>query len=153
MDVEYHKLQGGGTWRIKDVQPWKKVRDIARRNGKTVHKGRVFGISSIKGSELPVGHRDRKYKGRYVFDGREGVTRDESGDIAMFQNRGSSPATLESSKIVDAYGLVDGNDEEVSDAPQAYTQSWLCGSENMGRTTEGILATALPRHRRPSCSP
>ena len=64
-----------------------------------------------------------------MFDGREGVTRDESGDIAMFQNRGSSPATLESSKIVDAYGLIDGHDEEVSDAPQAYTQSWLCGSE------------------------
>ena len=64
-----------------------------------------------------------------MYDGRDGVTRDEMGEVAMFENRGSSPATLESSKLVDAYGLVDDNDEEVSDAPQAYTQSRLRGSE------------------------
>jgi hypothetical protein len=51
------------------------------------------------------------------------------GESALFQNRGSSPATLESSKIVDAFGLIEGNDEEVSDAPQAYTQEKLRGTE------------------------
>ena len=64
-----------------------------------------------------------------MFDGRDGVTRDEMGESALFQNRGSSPATLESSKIVDAYGLIEGNDEEVSDAPQACTQEKLRGTE------------------------
>jgi hypothetical protein len=129
MDTEYQKLQVGGTWRIKDVKPWREVRERARRAGTTAHKGRVFGISTIKGSELPIGHKDRTYKGRYVFDGRDGVTRDEMGERALFQNRGSSPATLESSKIVDAFGLIEGNDEEVSDAPQAYTQEKLRGTE------------------------
>ena len=105
------------------------MRDEARHSGRSVHNGRVFGIGHIKGSELPPGHKDRKYKGRYVYDGRDGVTRDEMGENALFENRGSSPATLESSKLVDAYGLIEENDEEVSDAPQAYTQSKLRGSE------------------------
>ncbi len=128
MDAEYYKLQVGGTWRINDVRPWREVRDEARKTGQQAHKGRVVGICSIKCSEMPKGHKDRKYKGRYVYDGREGVTRDETGEVAVFQNRGSTPATIESSKIVDAYGLIEGHDEEVSDAPQAYTQSVLSGT-------------------------
>ena len=34
------------------------------------------------------------------------------GEIALFRNRGSSPATLGSSLIADAYGLIAGIDEE-----------------------------------------
>mgnify|MGYP003315604806 CR=1 FL=1 len=64
----------------------------------------------------------------YLFDGRTGAVRDESNSIAVFQDRGSSPASFEASKVVDFYGLIDGNDEEVSDAPQAYTQSLLRGA-------------------------
>ena len=92
----------------------------------------MFGITSIKGSELPVGHKDRQYKGRYVHDGRPGATRDENNATVLFQDRGSSPATIETSKMVDAYGLLSGHEEEVSDAPQAYTQSLVRGGENCG---------------------
>ena len=129
MDEEYQKLQKGGTWDISKVRPRRVIVAEARRAGKTVHFGRVFGICSIKGSELPKKHKDRKAKGRYVYDGRPGATRDESNSTAFFQDRGSSPATLESSKLVDWYGLIEGNDEEVSDAPQAYTQSRLRGAD------------------------
>ena len=101
----------------------------ARITGEKTHYGRVFGIASIKGSELPKGHKDRKHKGRYVYDGRPGATRDENNATALFQDRGSSPATIETSKIVDGYGLISGHEEEVSDAPQAYTQSLLRGAK------------------------
>ena len=89
----------------------------------------MFGIASIKSSELPTGHKVRKDKGRCVYDGRPGATRDETNATALFQDRGSSPATIETSKIVDALGLLLGHEEEVSDAPQAYTQSLLRGAK------------------------
>ena len=62
----------------------------------------MFGIASIKGSELLVGHKDRTHKGRYVYDGRPGATREEHSATALFQDRGSSPATIETPKMVDA---------------------------------------------------
>ena len=132
MDTEFYKLQGDGTtgtWDLSQVRAKKDVMREARSKGETTHYGRVFGIASIKGSELPVGHKDRKHKGRYVYDGRPGATRDENNSTALFQDRGSSPATIETSKIVDGYGLLSGHEEEVSDAPQAYTQSLLRGAK------------------------
>ena len=104
MDDEFKRLSANKTWDITTVLPRKVVADQARKRGENVHLGRVFGICSIKGSELPPGHRDRKHKGRYVYDGRPGATRDESGAAALFQDKGSSPATIESSKLVDWYG-------------------------------------------------
>ena len=74
---------------------------------------------------MPKGHKDRKYKGRFVYDGRSGAVRDEHNAFALFEDLGSSPATLDSSKIVDAYGLIEGNDAEDADAEQAYTQAML----------------------------
>ena len=87
----------------------------------------MFGICSMKGSELPVGHKDRRYKGRFVYDGRTHMARDEYNAYALFEDLGSSPATLESSKMVDAYGLMPGHDAEDADAEQAYTQAVLTG--------------------------
>ena len=116
-----------GTWDLTRVRPKRQVADEARRAGKKVNFGRVFGLGTIKGSELTKGHNDRRHKGRYVFDGRHVAVRDEVNATAVFQDRGSSPATIEASKLVDCYGLIDSNDEEVSDAPQAYTQSKLRG--------------------------
>ena len=49
----------------------------------------------MKGSELPVGHKDRRYKGRFVYDGRTHMARDEYHAYALFEDLGSSPATLE----------------------------------------------------------
>ena len=135
MDTEFYKLQGDGTtgtWDLSQVRAKKDVMREARSKGETTHYGRVFGIASIKGSELPVGHKDRKHKGRYVYDGRPGATRDENNSTALFQDRGSSPATIETSKIVDGYGLLSGHEEEVSDAPHAYTQSLHRGAKNLG---------------------
>ena len=71
----------------------------ARAKGHKAHRGNVFGICVEKGSELPLGHPERKYKGRYVYQGNQ--VRDEYNEAALFNELGSSPATLEGAKAVD----------------------------------------------------
>ena len=96
------------------------VRDL---KGKTAHFGRLFAILVEKNSELPLGHKDRKFKGRVVFDGSS--VKDQNKDIALFQELSSSPATMQASKAADTYGLFEGHDIQQADAKQAYTQSKL----------------------------
>ena len=103
MDSEYDKLRfkkhpslkKPGCWDEDLVRPRAQVMADARRMGKTVHFGNIFGICVEKGSELPKGHKGRKYKGRYVFRGND--VKDQSWETAMFQELGSSPAAMEAS--------------------------------------------------------
>ena len=66
MDDEFNKLARKDTFDFESVQPWKSVRNRARATGKTVHIGLVFGLCVEKGSELPKGAKQRKYKGRLM---------------------------------------------------------------------------------------
>ena len=90
-----------------------------------MHFARVFDLCVEKGSELPVGHPERKYKGRAVLQGDQ--VKDQNWEAALFQDLGSSPAAMEASRAADAYGMLPGHDIEVADADQAYTQSYLEG--------------------------
>ena len=65
-----------------------------------VHFGRVFEICALKGSELKEGDPSRKYKGRSEFQGKKVL--DENSDHALFAELGSSPASMEAGKIIDA---------------------------------------------------
>ena len=78
-----------------------------------------------KGSELPEGHVDRKFKGRAVLQGDQ--VRDQNWEAALFQDLSSSPAAMEASRAADAYGMLPGHNIEVADADSAYTQSYLEG--------------------------
>ena len=82
-----------------------------------------------KGSELPKNHPDRQFKGRYVYQGNQVIY--EYHEAALFNELGSSPATLEGAKAVDAYGCLEGHRVEQADASDAYTQ------DLMGTTTPG----------------
>ena len=93
---------------------WHKVAEEARKSGIKVHVGRVFGIASLKGSELKEGDPDRKLKGRFVFQGNK--VRDEHYNPALFEELSSSPATLQAMKCVDAYGAFPGNATQQCDA-------------------------------------
>ena len=101
LDVEWVKLEKKDAWLYDTVQEWKDVALKAKKQGKKVHIGKVFEICVEKGSELPVGHELRKFKGRTVFQGNN--VRDENSDVALFSELGSSPATMEAGKAVDAY--------------------------------------------------
>ena len=90
----------------------------ARHNNIEAHFGDVFGICGFKGSEFKKDDPAHEWKGRLVFRGSD--VKDEYSDIAIFNELSPSPATLEASKAVDAYGLIDGHTSSQCDAEQAY---------------------------------
>ena len=106
MAKERQALRDLKTWDESAVEEWDVVADRSRRAGARVHVGRVFGFVSIKNSELPEGHPNRKYKGRAVFQGNQ--VRDEDNYQALFQDLGSSPASMAAGKLVDFAGLLAG---------------------------------------------
>eukprot|EP00969_Alexandrium_andersonii_P079096 3488591-Alexandrium_andersonii.AAC.1 len=80
--------------------------------------GYLFGICVEKNSELEKRDPLRKFKYRVVFQGNRVV--DQNYDAAIFQDLGSTPATLEASRVADAYGAQQGHFAEIADADQAY---------------------------------
>ena len=62
-----------------------------------------------------------------VFQGNQVVT--ETWEVAIFQDMGSAPATMEAGKTIDAYGCFPGHSCEQADAEQAYIQADLTGTE------------------------
>ena len=131
LDVEWNKLMVKKAWDMGSVREWKDVSDEAIEKGKKVHVGKVFEICVEKGSELPKGDPQRKFKGRTVFQGNN--VKDENSDQALFSELGSSPATMEAGKALDAYGHAPGNDCQQADGKQAYTQTTLKGKETWVR--------------------
>ena len=130
-DVEWEKLVKKKAWEMESVQEWDDVSGRAQKNGRKVHVGKIFEICVEKGSELPEGDPLRKFKGRTVFQGNN--VKDESNDTALFSELGSSPATREAGKTLDAYGHMPGNACEQADGKQAYTQTKLKGVETWVR--------------------
>jgi hypothetical protein len=124
---EGEKLLKQGVWDLTSVREKRDVIRDATKNNKKVHFARIFPICSEKGSELPEGDPDRKFKGRCVVQGND--VKDENSHAAIFQELSSSPATLEAAKSVDAYGCIEGNETQQCDAQQAYVQSELGGTE------------------------
>ena len=111
----------------------------AQQQKRKMHIGRICDeICSRKGSELPKGHPDQKWKGRSVFQGNK--VSDENDDHAIFAELGSSPASMEAAKIIDVFGSQPGHSKQQADARQAYTQALFTGIETWVR---------LPRNRWP----
>ena len=75
------------------------VKARARKQNKTMHFGKVFGICVEKGSELKADSKHRKFKGCYVFQGN--LVRDQNWEAAIFQELGSSPAAMEAGNSCD----------------------------------------------------
>ena len=122
---EWTKLRQAGCWDESKVREWSDVASEARRNSTTMHVGLIFEICVEKGSELAPGDPNRKYKGRVVFQGNN--VKDENWNTALFQELGSSPATMEGGKACDAFGLAAGHFVEQADAAQAYIHAQLKG--------------------------
>ena len=126
---EWQRLRDKRAWleNKESVREWSTIAAQARRAGNTIHLGRIFCICTEKGSELPKGDPNRKFKGRVVFQGNN--VRDQNYDWAVFQELSSCPATIEASKAADCYGCFEGNDVMQADAEQAYIQAELRGTE------------------------
>ena len=111
---EWDRLLSKDVFDMDNVQDWSTVAAKARRRGKTVHFGIVFGFCVKKNAELV----DAKpiYKFRYVFQGNR-VT-DQNYTTAMLQDLGSSPATMEASKAAGFTGCAPRNTIAQADAEQ-----------------------------------
>ena len=68
----------------------------------------------------------RKYKYRVVVQGNRVI--DQHYEAAIFQDLSSTPATLEASRVADAFGAQDNWATEVADAEQAYVQADMQGT-------------------------
>eukprot|EP00974_Lingulodinium_polyedra_P117996 11165496-Lingulodinium_polyedra.AAC.1 len=86
--------------------------------------GYLFGICVGKNSEQEKAQRTYKY--RVVFQGNRVVG--QNYDAAIFQDLGSSPATLEASRAADAYGAAPGHATDEADSEQAYVQADMPGT-------------------------
>ena len=102
-----------------------------------------------KGSELPEGDPDRKFKGRCVVRGN--VVKDENSHAAIFQELSSSPATLEAAKSVDAYGCMKGSETQQCDAQQAYVQSGLGDTETWISPPNILRPESWAEYHEPVC--
>lgn len=105
-----------------------------------MHLARIFGLCVEKTAELFKNDPRRKFKHRVVFGGNNVVT--QSWEGAVFQDIGSSPATMTGSKFVDFHGMLPGHDVQQADAEQAYLLSDFEGEE----TWVALPNEAWPSH-------
>ena len=98
-----------------------------------------------KGFEFSESDPRRKFKGRTVFQGNN--VRDENSDHVLFNELGSSPASMEAAKLLDAFGSQPGFSKQQADAMQAYIQAfftgvptWLSSKQMATRLGEKVLA-------------
>ena len=91
----------GATEEAHDVT--KQVKESRKLDPKSndAHFGRLVDICVEKGYELPSGHKERRWKGRVVFQGKTVIN--QNSEIAMFTEMASQPATLEASAAADAF--------------------------------------------------
>ena len=73
-----------------------------------------FEICVVKGAELDDKDPRNIFKGRALLDGS--WVKDENYDVALFNEMGLSPATIQAGKAVDVFGLQPGYAIEQADA-------------------------------------
>ncbi len=141
-----HELK---AWDMNGVREWTAVQDEARKANKRVHVGMIFGICVEKNAELPAGNPNRKYKGRFVFQGNH--VRDEENVMALFQDLGSAPASMAPAKMLDLVASLPGCRGGQTDAVRAYTQALLKGTETWIRIPRDRLAQGVGDDAGPGC--
>ena len=55
--------------------------------------------------------------------------KDQDGNVAVFQELGSAPATMSASNVADYHGLLPGNVLMTADVTSAYPQAEISGTE------------------------
>ena len=149
MDKEWKKLADKACWLEKKVREYRDVVKQHQEDGTKAHFGRIFEICSQKGSELPDGDPNKKWKGRSVFQGNR--VADEYNDHAIFSELSSSPASMEAGKIMDVFGSQPGYSKQQSDARQAYTQALFDGVETWVRLPKSRWPAAWKNMHDPIC--
>lgn len=122
---EWDNLRSKFVWLDQDVEERADIVARTRASRTVIHLGYLHGLMVEKNSELDDNDPNKKLKYRVVF--LEDRVRTQNWEQAMFQDQGSSPATMEAAKFADMYGLFPSHDIEQADAEQAYVQAELKG--------------------------
>lgn len=120
------RLRQQNVWDEERPREWDDVRKEAQRGKYDVHLGWLFGICVQNNSEFMGDDPAKKFKGRVVFQGDRAI--DQNFDAVVFQDLGSSPASMEAAKIADFFGCAPGHSLEIADAVQAYVQAEMKGT-------------------------
>ncbi len=127
MNNEWKRLIDKHVWDMSVVRDMSDVASEAKNKNKEIQFGWLFGICVEKNSELPTNNPARKFKGRVVFQGNRVVN--QNWDMAVFQDMGNSPATMDASRACDCFGCFPGHNVQIADAEQAYIQADLKGND------------------------
>ena len=117
---EADAMRALGVWgeSVGELFELEDLKRISREKGETVHVAELMPIGSIKNAESA---ERAKLKVRSVFRGDE--TRDQNGDLALFRDLKSLPATVSTINLVLYYGLRKRNCVRIADAQRAYLQA------------------------------
>ena len=129
MKKERNDLRQNGVWDDLEVRDLKDFVAEARMRNEKVHFDYLHVLMVLKNSELPGLYPNRRFRCRVVFFGDRVHT--QFYEEAVFDDQGSSPATIEAARCCDAHGCVPRNDVEQADAEQAYVQADMLGSETL----------------------
>ena len=113
------------TWDPSIVQERSSISYDSKRTGIKVCVAQIFEIWVVKKAELAVGDPENKFKGRAVLYGS--WVKDEHYEVALFNEMGSSPASMQAGKAVDCFGSQPGYCIQQADAEAANTQCELKG--------------------------
>ena len=102
----WDNLESHKCWDASLARPLDDVIREAKKKHELIHIGSMLELCYLKHSELP--EDKQKLKGRVVFLGDR--VRDQYGMAAVFEALASSPAGMEASRFVDAYGLMSTDD-------------------------------------------
>jgi hypothetical protein len=158
LDKEWKRLREKKVWDEGSVKNWKEAIHHARNTKNSIHLGRMFGIMVEKNHELKVDDPARQFKYRVVFQGNNVF--DQDYESAIFQDLGSSPASMEASRNIDCYGCFPGHGIQQADAEQAYIQAELKGTETWVSIPEEawpdswwktVNGERVPAYDRPVC--
>ena len=114
-------LEEEHTWNLSTVIEKAELVAKALKSGEKIHLGELMSICSEKFAELAP--ELRKLKGRIVYRGD--ITKDQDGNLAVFQELSASPTSIQSANSCLAYGLLKGHKTTQADAVRAYIQSLL----------------------------
>ena len=152
-DDEWNKLLNAGPNGCFDTSKVEEFDDCqanARETGEVVYFGRISELCYEKNSELPDNDDRKKYKGRDCFLGDQ--VKDQDGNVALFQDLSSSPATMAASKFADFHGSLPGNKQETADVTSAYLQAFLKGHRTMVELPKNRWPKEwIGKYRRPVC--
>ena len=118
LKLEWDRLRkagGTGCWDEKRVREYDDVVAEVRAQGRKAHFGTIFELCVEKNYDIPGAS---KFKGRVVYRGND--VKDEKGNVALFKDMASCPATLEGASICDANAFLPGRSSQQADAEQAY---------------------------------